>query len=87
MNDYKVKAMSQGYKYVIVVIDEETGKVMEYWDQFKDERYREKWSRAGANEYGRLFQGTVTNRDGTQRVEGTNTCRWIPKLLYPDTKR
>ena len=42
----------QGYKYANAVIDEETGKAMEYRDLIKDERHKETWNRAGANEYG-----------------------------------
>ena len=55
MNDYKVKPIFKGYKYANELIDEENVKAMEYWDLLKDERYRESWSRAGANEYQRLF--------------------------------
>ena len=42
-------------------------------------KYTETWTRAAANEYGRLFQGCGSNDDGSQRVEGTNTCHWIKK--------
>ena len=68
------------------MIDEETGKVMEYWDLLKDEWYREIWSRAGTNKYGRLFQAAGTNSNGAQRVKGTNTCHWIPKSAVPKNK-
>ena len=77
----------QGYKYANVVIDEETGKVMEYRDLLKDERYRETWSRAGSNEYGRLFQGCGKNADGTQRIVGTNVLHWIPRSKVPKGKK
>jgi hypothetical protein len=56
------------------VINEETGKSMEHKDLLKDPKYREDWSRAAANEFGRLFNGVGKNADGTQRVVGTNTC-------------
>jgi hypothetical protein len=78
----------QDYKYrACAVIDEETGKSMEYRDLLKDPKHRETWSRAAANEHGRLFNGVGKNADGTQRVKGTNTCRWIKKSQVPKGKR
>jgi hypothetical protein len=68
------------------VIDEETGKSMEYRDLLKDPKHRETWSRAAANEFGRLFDGVSKNADGTQRVEGTNTCHWIKNHRYQEEK-
>jgi hypothetical protein len=48
----------QEYKYrACAVIDEEPGKSMEYRDLLKDPKHRETWSRAAANEFGRLFNG------------------------------
>lgn len=60
---------------------------MEYHDLLEDERYKETWSRAGSNEYGRLFQGVGKNEDGTQYVTGTNTYHWIPQSKVPKGKR
>jgi hypothetical protein len=68
----------QEYKYrADAVINEETGKSMEYKDLLKDRKYREDWSSAATNEFGRLFNGVGKNKDGTQRIVGTNTCHWI----------
>jgi len=64
----------QGYKYANVVIDEESGKPLEYRDLLKHEKYKDTWTTAGSNEYGRLFQGCGRNADGTQRITGTNAC-------------
>jgi hypothetical protein len=59
----------QDYKYqACTVIDEETVKSMEYRDLLKDPKHRETWSKAAANEHGRLFNGVGKNADGTQRV-------------------
>jgi hypothetical protein len=70
----------QEYKYrADTVINEETGKSMEYKDLLKDPKYREDWSRAVANEFGHLFNGVGKNADGTQRIVGTNTCHWIKR--------
>jgi hypothetical protein len=78
----------QDYKYrACAVIDEETGKSMEYRDLLKDPKHREIWSRAAANEFGRLFNGVGKNADGTQRVKETNTCHWIKKSQVPKGKR
>jgi hypothetical protein len=78
----------QEYKYrACAVIDEETGKSMEYRDLLKDPKHRETWSRAAADEFGRLFNGVGKNTDGTQRVKGTNTCHWIKKSQVPKGKR
>jgi hypothetical protein len=97
----------QEYKYrADAVIDEETGKSVEYKDLLKDPKYREDWSRAAANEFGhskiqniedwsraaanefrRLFNGAGRNKDGIQRVIGTNTCHWIKRSQVPKGKK
>jgi hypothetical protein len=78
----------QEYKYrADAVINEETGKLMEYKDLLKDPKYREDWSRAAANEFGRLFNGVGKNADGTQRIVDTNTCHWIKRSQVPRGKK
>ena len=78
----------QEYKYkACAVIDETTGKSMEYRDLLKDPKHKATWSRAAANKFGRLFNGTGKNEDGTKRVTGTNTCHWIAKSKVPKGKR
>jgi hypothetical protein len=78
----------QEYKYrANAVINEETGKSMEYKDLLKDPKYREDWSRAAANEFGHLFNGVGKNADGTQRIVGTNTCHWIRRSQVPRGKK
>jgi hypothetical protein len=78
----------QEYKYrADAVINEETEKLMEYKDLLKDPKYREDWSRAAANEFGRLFNGVGKNADGTQRIVGTNTCHWIRRSQVPRGKK
>jgi hypothetical protein len=75
----------QEYKYrADAVINEETGKSMEYKDLLKDPKYREDWSRAAANEFGRLFNGVG---NGTQRIMGTNTYHWIRRSQVPKGTR
>ena len=87
MSNYNNYGVFQGYKYANAVIDEETGRAMKHCDLLKDKRHKETWSRAGSNEYSRLFQGVGKNKDGTQRVTGTNTCHWIPHSKVPKGKR
>jgi hypothetical protein len=78
----------QGYKYrANAVIDEETGKAMEYRDLLKDPKHRENWSRAASNEFSRLFNGVGKKKDGTERVVGTNTCHWIKRSQVPRGKK
>jgi hypothetical protein len=60
---------------------------MEYRDLLKDPKHREDWSRAGSDEFGRLFNGVGKNKDGTQRVVGTNTCHWIKQSQVPRGKK
>ena len=47
MSNYDNHDTFQGYKYANTVIDEEIGRVMEYLNLLKDERYKETRSRAG----------------------------------------
>jgi hypothetical protein len=78
----------QEYKYrANAVINEDTGKSMEYRDLLKDPKHREDWSRAAANEFSQLFNGAGKNKDGTQRVVGTNTCHWIKRSQVPRVKK
>ena len=67
------KVGAQDYKWANVVIDEEIGDVMDLKKLLKHPKYMEVWTLAAENEYGRLFQGCGRNKDGSQRVEGTNT--------------
>ena len=68
---------------VNAVTHHKTGKQMEYRQLIRDPYYREAWLRSCADELGNLFQG-ARNADGTMRVEGTNTCFWIPKGKVPE---
>ena len=59
----------KGYKWTNVVIDEEAGDVINLKKLLEHPKYTEAWTRATANEYGRLFQGFGRNKDDSQRVE------------------
>ena len=77
---------SQDYKWANIVIDKETGNVMDLEKLLKHPKYIKTWTRAASNEFGKLFQGYGTTADGTKRVEGTNTCHCIRKDQVPKGK-
>jgi hypothetical protein len=62
------------------VIDEETGKALEYKDLIKLDKYKDVWSKSYANELGRLTQGI---RD----IPGTNTMFFIHKADIPEDRQ
>ena len=65
---------AQDYKWANIVIDEETGDVVDLTKLLEHLKYTETWTRVAANEYGQLFQDYGRNKDGSQCVEGTNAC-------------
>ena len=62
--------------FTSAIIDETTGKSLEYRDLIKDNKLRATWEHSFANEIGRLAQGI---RD----IEGTETIWFIPKSENP----
>jgi hypothetical protein len=62
---------------VRVVLDQETGQLLEYCQLLKHPRFKEVWNRSSADEFGRLAQGV-----GGQ-VKGTDTIRFIHKHEVP----
>ena len=48
---------------------------------------REWWQRSSANELGRLMKGAGRNKDGTQRVTGSDTFHFIHKKDVPKGKK
>eukprot|EP00970_Alexandrium_tamarense_P007123 scaffold1237_cov194-Alexandrium_tamarense.AAC.1 len=66
--------------FAFAVIDEETGKPLEYKDLMKLDQYKRIWSTSFANELGRLTQGI---RD----IPGTNTMFYIHKSEIPEDRR
>ena len=68
------------------VIDEETGRRLEYRHVIEHPEFRDDWLKSGVNEFYRLFQGSKTKTDGTQRIKGTNTLFWINREQVPNNK-
>ncbi|MDH5650207.1 MAG: hypothetical protein OEY67_11205, partial [Gammaproteobacteria bacterium] len=62
------------------VLDEETGKMLNYRDLLRHPKYKEDWSKSSANEFGRLAQGVGG------RVEGTETIFFIHKHQVPSDR-
>ena len=48
---------------------------------------RECWQRSSAYEFGRLMKGAGLNKDGTQRVTGSDTFHFIHKKNVPKGKK
>ena len=48
---------------------------------------REWWQRSSANEFGKLIKGAGRNKDGTQRVKGSDTLHFIHKKDIPKGKK
>ena len=65
------------------VTHHKTGQQMEYKQLIKDPEYRETWQLSFSDKIGNLFQGIGVNKDGTQRVKGTNTFFWTTRDQIP----
>jgi hypothetical protein len=60
-------------KIAMPVLDQETGKLLEYRELLVHPRYKDVWNRSAADEFGRLAQGIKG------RVKATDTIRFIHK--------
>ena len=61
------------------IIDDVTGKSLEYRDLMKMEKHRETWATSLANEIGRLAQGI-------REIKGTNTIQFVHKKEIPKNR-
>ena len=59
------------------VLDQDTGKLLEYRQLLKDPKFKQIWTRSAADEFGRLAQGIGG------RIKGTDTIRFIHKREIP----
>ncbi len=62
------------------VLDQDTGKMLEYRQLLRDPKYKAIWSKAGVNEIGRLAQGVG------KRIDGTNTIFFVHKHEIPQDR-
>jgi hypothetical protein len=68
--------------FTYAVVDQETGKSMEYKHLIQQEKIKDKWTRSFANELGRLAQGVGNRHKGTKQSSLSNTtqCPQAEKL-------
>ena len=71
------------------VFDEDTGQILDYKKLINHNKKetREWWQQSSANEFGRLMKGAGRNKDGTQRVTGSDTFHFIHKKNVPKGKK
>ena len=71
------------------VFDEDTGQMLDYKKLINHNKKetREWWQQSSANEFGRLMKGAGRNKDGTQRVTGSDTFHFIHKKNVPKGKK
>ena len=62
------------------VLDFNTGKLLEYHQLLRDPKHKEIWTKAGANEFGRIAQGVGG------RIDGTNTIFFVHKHEIPQDR-
>jgi hypothetical protein len=75
-----VTTQNNAKQFVVhAVLDEESGKILEYRQLIKHPKYADTWTTSYANELGRLTQGI---RD----IPGTNTMRFIHKKDIPQDR-
>ena len=66
----------------MAVMDEDTGRMLNYKQLMRDPKYKKHWSTSSANEFGRLANGV----DG--RIKNpTNTIKFIIKKDIPSSRR
>ena len=64
----------------MVVMDTESGKILNYCQLIRNPRYRKQWSISSTNEFGRLANGVGG------RIKGTNTIKFIHKDDVPKAR-
>ncbi len=62
------------------VLDFDTGKLLKYCLLLQNPKHKEIWTKAGANDFGRLAQGVG------QRIDGTNTIFFVHKHEIPQDR-
>lgn len=65
----------------MAVMDEDSGKMLNYRQLMRHPKFKRAWSKSSANEFGRLAQGVGG------RVKGTDTMRFIREIEVPKQRR
>ena len=73
----RIKRMENEVHEALVVMDVETGKVLNYRQLMQSTKDKETWSKSSANKFGRLENGVGG------RIKGTNTIKFIHKRDVP----
>ena len=73
----------------MTVYDETAGNMIDYKQLINhaDKQTRESWQKSAAQEFGKLLKGVGKNKDGTQRVKGSDTFHFIKKQQVPSEKK
>jgi len=74
--------------FTYAVTDDVTGEQLEYRQLISNPKYKEVWTKSGANEFGRLAQGVRKGAtEGTKCVEGTSTMFFFHRRQLPKGKK
>lgn len=76
-----LKEIDVQVEQAMAVLDQETGKLLNYRQLLKSPKYNKEWSISSANEFGRLLNGVG------KRVTGTNTMRAILESEVPKDRK
>ena len=66
----------------MAVMDEQTGRLLNYKQLMRDPKYKKNWSTSSANEFGHLANGV-----GGRIKNSTNTIRFIRRKNTPGSRR
>ena len=69
------------------MIDEETGRRLEYRHLIEHPKFSKDWLASGANAFYCLFQGSKAGAYSTRQIKGTNTLFWIKRDQVPKNKK
>ena len=63
-----------------LVLDTDTGRMLEYIHLRREPKYKDKWNISAANEFGRFAQGVGS------RLKGTDTIHFVHKREFPQDR-
>ena len=63
------------------------GRRFEYGHLIECPKFNKDWLTSSVNKFYQLFQGSKREKDGSQRIIGTNTLFWIKKDKVPKNKK
>ena len=73
--------VEQDVKQALAVMDQDSGKMMNYCQLMKHPKFSKAWTKSSANEFGQLASGVGS------RVKGTETIRFIHQHEMPQKRR